>query len=95
MVFPGGSCQGMIEIGTYKPELDQVWTKSPRQFVEICTVIPVNTWVGRYRLAARCVDRNTKTAISGWVRARSALNQPWPAECTQYTPGAPQTGTPP
>ena len=38
MTVTAGNCGpgGMIEIGTYKPGIDKVWTRSPRKFVEPC-----------------------------------------------------------
>lgn len=95
VVFPPGTCTGLVEIGTYKPEINQYWTKNPRVFVETCSVIAMDTWPARYRLAVRCVDRETKTQASPWTRSDSRLGQPWPAECNQWTPAPPQLGTPP
>src|SRR5574338_463810 len=95
VVLPRGTCTGLIEVGTWKPEIGQFWTRSPRVFYEGCSVIVMDTWPARYRLAVRCVDRETKTQASAWVRADPTTGKPWPAECTQYTPGVPQTGTPP
>jgi len=95
MVFPPGSCTGIIELGTYKTEINQIWTRSPRVFIETCSVMPIALTFARNNMAVRCVDRTAKTPLSSWVRSSSALSGPWPAECQQWTVGVPMLGTPP
>lgn len=89
IVQPGMCGDGLIEIGTYKPGVDQSWTRNPRKFVSPCEIFVEKEFVGRYRLAARCVDATTKAPRSNWVRSLSGLGKPWPAECPGFLPGAP------
>lgn len=91
VMVPPGVCQsGLTEIGTFKPEINEVWTRSPRRFISVCEVFVEKIFIARYRLAARCVDTNDQhTPLSPWVRSHSGLNKPWPEGC----PGNP-TGNP-
>ena len=95
VVYPPGECRGLgkqIEIGTYKPELDQpgeppvVWTRSPRQFVSLCGTSIEKEFTARYRLRVRCVDKTTKDPLGPWVASLSSVTQPWPAECPPSIP---------
>lgn len=95
IVAPGQCTEGLIEIGNYKPELseqqgeDVFWTRSPRKFVEPCEIFVEKTFVGRYRLAARCVRRSDHLSMSAWVRSLSAMDRPWPNSCPGFAPGRP------
>lgn len=95
MVPPGLCADGLIEIGTYKPDIGEFWTRNPRKFVSPCEIFVEKTFVGRYRLAARCVDANTLAPRSVWVRSYSGLGKPWPDSCTGFVPGAPRNSVPP
>ena len=89
VVVGPGLCEGLIEIGTYKPDLDKFWTRNPRKFVEPCEIFVEKTFVGRYRLGARCVNRETKVSMSQWVKGLSGLDKPFPEECPGFAPGQP------
>lgn len=103
VVYPPGSCTGedkLIEIGTVKPELavagrpEVVWTRNPRQFVEPCGTSIEKEFAARFRIRARCVDRETKAPLGLWVPSFNSLTRPWPEECTHVEPSSPQVFEP-
>lgn len=86
-IVPTGECTtGIVEVGTYKPELNEFWTRTPKKFVSTCQLFTEEMFVGRYRMAVRCVDPAGEKLPSEWVRSLSGLNYPWPAECTHPCP---------
>jgi hypothetical protein len=85
LVPPGMCTTGSVEIGTYKPGVNAVWTRNPAKVIDSCQITVEEEFIARYRLAARCVDAITGTPLGPWVRSLSGLGKPWPVSCPGIT----------